>query len=385
MNNAPWWWSVLAAVALGACTSGGVVAAEAPPTVVKSAVSCPVNGRAPMGFALYPGRLMALASGRKRVAPYLQTVTARADFLSFHWDNNVPWALLAACESDLDRCDPPRRLRKSHERQQAFFDDALMTMSAPGVKRFVAINPLDIQRKGVSVSFESQQGVRNAGAPGQDRADPDVRRLYLDFVRYAVTKFRPAYFSPGIEINMYAAERPDDFDNLLSLMDEAHAVVRELDPSIVVAPSIQWEFFKRDWENASVRPHLDTLVGAMLRLADGLFFSTYPTIFGTRGNVAPEDYAFDAYGLGTNGVPVLVAEAGTQPPLQTSLITTLVGLSARHDLHGVVWFLAQDMDRLNIPVPGLRNIGLFDDARKTLRAHPGAGVWDSFFACPAAP
>lgn len=382
MNRGYRWWGALAALALGAC-AGGSVAAEPPPVVQKAAVSCPVNGRAPMGFALYPGRLMALASGRKRVEPYVRAVTARTDLLSFHWDNNVPWALLDARGSDLDRCTPRRKLRKSHERQQAFFDDALMTMNAPGVVRYVAINPLDIQRKGVSVSFESQQGVCSARPPGTDFAHPAVRRLYLDFVRYAVTKFRPAYFSPGIEINMYAAERPDDVANLVSLMAEAHAVVREIDPAIIVAPSIQWQFFKRDWQDAAVRPHLDALIEAMPRLADGLFFSTYPTIFGQRAAVTPADYAFETYGLAAAGTPVLVAEAGTQPALQAGLIETLVGLDARHDLRGVVWFLAQDMDRLNIPIPGLQNIGLFDDSRKGLRPHPGAGVWDGFFAWPA--
>lgn len=229
MNVGYWWWGALAALALGACAGGGV-AAEPPPLVQKAAVSCPAHGRPAMGFALYPGQLMALASGRKRVAPYVEAVTSRADILSFHWDNNVPWALMAACGGDLDRCAPPRRLRKSHDRQQAFFNDALTTMSAPGVVRYVAINPLDIQRKGVSASFESQQGVRGAQAPGTDFAHPEVRRLYLAFVRYAVTKFRPAYFSPGIEINMYAAERPDDFANLVSLMAEAHSMVRGIGP-----------------------------------------------------------------------------------------------------------------------------------------------------------
>ena len=384
MNTALWRWGALPVVAFGLWV-GGAVAAESPPAVAKAAVSCPVNGRAPMGFALYPGRLMALASGRKRVAPYNEAVSVRSDLLSFHWDNNVPWALLASCGADLDACEPPRRLRKSHVRQQAFFDDALMTMNAPGVLRYVAINPLDIQRKGLSASFESQQGVRSARPPGKDFGHPEVRRLYLDFVRYAVTKFRPAYFSPGIEINMYAAERPDDFANLLSLMVEAHAVVRALDPAIVIAPSIQWEFFKRDWEDVAVRPHLDALVATMPQMADGLFFSTYPSIFGSLNDVTARDYPFDAYGLAVAGsTPVLVAEAGTQPVFQTALITTLVELEAQHDLRGVVWFLAQDMDRLNIPVPGLQNIGLFDDSRKDLRAHPGAGVWDGFFACPVA-
>jgi len=384
MNVGYWWWGALAALALGACVGGGV-AAEPPPLVQKAAVSCPAHGRPAMGFALYPGQLMALASGRKRVAPYVEAVTSRADILSFHWDNNVPWALMAACGGDLDRCAPPRRLRKSHDRQQAFFNDALTTMSAPGVVRYVAINPLDIQRKGVPASFESQQGVRGAQAPGTDFAHPEVRRLYLAFVRYAVTKFRPAYFSPGIEINVYAAERPDDFANLVSLMAEAHSVVRGIDPGIIVAPSIQWEFFKRDWQDVAVRPQLDALVAALPQIADGFFFSTYPTVLGARPDVTPADYAFETYGLvPTRGTPVLVAEAGTQPALQESLIETLVGLDARHDLRGVVWFLAQDMDRLNIPIPGLKNIGLFDDSRNKLRAHPGARVWDGYFACPAA-
>lgn len=120
-------------------------------------------------------------------------------------------------------------------------------------------------------------------------------------------------------------------------------------------------------------------------MADGFFFSTYPTVLGARPDVTPADYAFETYGLvPTRGTPVLVAEAGTQPALQESLIETLVGLDARHDLRGVVWFLAQDMDRLNIPIPGLKNIGLFDDSRNKLRAHPGARVWDGYFACPAA-
>ena len=337
-----------------------------------------------MGCALYPGRLMALASGRNRVAPYDTAVAARADLLSFHWDNNVPWELLGACGSDLDSCTPPRRLRTAHQRQQAFFADAVETLARQGGIRYVAINPLDIRRQGVSDAFEAQQGVRGATAPGADLADAEVRRRYLDFVRYAVTKFRPAYFSPGIEINMYAAERPGDFANLLSLMREARDVAHSIDPNIAVAPSIQWEFFKRDRQDAAVRGALDAMLRQWPEIADGLFVSTYPNVFGNKGSIAAADYDFAAAGLPANG-PLLIAEAGVQPALQADLIAALVGLGARHDLRGVVWFLVQDMDRLNIPIPGLRDIGLFDDSRRDLRPHPGAAVWDGYLACPARP
>ncbi len=257
-------------------------------------------------------------------------------------------------------------------------------MARLNARRYVGINPLDIRRQGVSIAFERQQGVRSAQAPGTTFGDAAVRAAYLDFVRYSVGKFRPAYFSPGIEINMYAAERPEDFANLLSLMAEARAMVRSIDPGIVVAPSLQWEFFKRDWRNAQVRPQLEQLVASLPEIADALFISTYPTVLGAVRGVGAADYAFAEYGLPTTW-PVLVAEAGTQPNLQPALIRTLVELGQSHDLHGVIWFLAQDMDKLNIPIPGLRDIGLFDDSRRELRPHTGAAVWDGYLACPAAP
>ncbi len=336
-----------------------------------------------MGFALYPGRLMALASGRSRVVPYDHAVRARSDLLAFHWDNNVPWHLLAACGSNLDSCTPPKRLRKAHTRLRAFFDDARATTTAQGGVRYVAISPLDLARKGVSVSFESQQGVRRTAAPATGFADPALRGLYLDFVRYAMTKFDPAYFSPGIEINMYAREQPADFANLLSLMAEARALVRTIDPTIVTAPSIQWEFYTRDWHDPSVGPVLRQLAGAMPEIADGVFFSTYPNIFGEAGKVSTDAYSFGDFGLRVEpGTALLVSEAGTQPALQAELIGALIGLGERYDVRGIVWFLVQDMDRLDIPVPGLRDIGLFDDSTRALRPHPGAAVWDGYFACP---
>lgn len=58
MNTALWRWGALAAAAFGLWV-GGAVAAETSPEVTKAAVSCPAHGRAQMGFALYPGQLMA--------------------------------------------------------------------------------------------------------------------------------------------------------------------------------------------------------------------------------------------------------------------------------------------------------------------------------------
>ncbi len=114
------WLSVLTGLALAACSSGGASPAEvATPNVTPAAVSCPAQGRPPMGFAYYPGRLMALASGRSRVAPYERIVAERADMLSFHWDNNVPWALIETCGSELDACAPPRALRTSASRRSS--------------------------------------------------------------------------------------------------------------------------------------------------------------------------------------------------------------------------------------------------------------------------
>ncbi|HID73055.1 TPA: hypothetical protein EYP38_03875, partial [Candidatus Micrarchaeota archaeon] len=65
-------------------------------------------------------------------------------------------------------------------------------------------------------------------------ADPEFRRLYIMEARSIADEFHPQYMSLGNEINDYFILNPDEYDEYLTLFDEAYSGIKEVSPETKV-------------------------------------------------------------------------------------------------------------------------------------------------------
>ncbi|PJF41075.1 MAG: hypothetical protein D6737_00400 [Chloroflexi bacterium] len=330
-----------------------------------------------MGFAFFPTVFMSSDSPR-----YVENFDVRADLISIHWGGSVPWEVFAQC-ADITDCmlsDPVLSATRDNFLQTtaglAQFTNAFK--NDPDKRVYLAINPLNNDRSGVATNYFQSATIP---PPSDTFADPQLRMLYRRYADYMVRIFTPDYFSPAIEFNMYLRNNPADFANLISLLQEVRADAQAIDSSLVVAPTIQWEFYRFSYDNdATQRAALDALLTEWHTLGDMFMFSTYPNLFLDLTTLDASHYHFADYGFTFDAnTRLMISETGIQPEFQTTLINTLFGLTKQYQVEGIVWFFMEDADAQPFP-QNFENIGLFDDAATTLIPHPGLAVWDQWFA-----
>jgi len=330
-----------------------------------------------MGFSFYPTVFQSA-----QPTQFVVNFRARADMVTIHWDGNVPWGLLARCD-DLANCD-------------AGSDSLLIVMQA-NLKEtvdglvvqtnsfrqsgdravYLATSPLNIDRDAIVNTYA---GLRT-DPPSPTFADPAVADAYKRFVMYLVEKFEPNYYSQVIELNMYAINQPNDFANLVQLAEETYDTVKAEYPSLPIAPTIQWEFYKVGWDTPGRRHLLDSLATHWVNFGDYFPISTYPNIQLDRSSVDSTWYRFDQYGLETvAGASLMISECGIQPLMQQDMLRTLSRLLESHGGIALDYFFLEDMDHLMFP-PSFKDVGLYHDKQSpTLTPHPGLATWDSLFA-----
>ncbi len=330
-----------------------------------------------MGFALYPTVFQSALPQQ-----YVMNFRTRADLVTVHWDGNVPWPLLARCP-DLGNCDPG-----GDSLLMAMQDNLNQTVEGlrnqtgifkrdPERLVYLALSPLNIDRDGIVSTYA---GLR-ATPPGATFATPAVTEHYVRFVSYLVAQFDPDYFSPVIEINMYAVNQPGDFLNLIALAQDVYEAIKTEHPMLPMAPTIQWEFYKVGWDTQARHPLLDSLSTNWARFADFYALSTYPNIQLDRSSVDSTWYRFDQYGLDDiTQSQLMISECGVQPLMQRDMLQTLSRLLQRYKGIALNYFFLEDMDHLDFP-PSFKDVGLYHDKQSpTLTPHPGLATWDSLYA-----
>ena len=330
-----------------------------------------------MGFSFFPTLYQSADPNQ-----FLTNFNARADLITIHWSGDVPWRLLDICP-DLDNCTPvgdTTLLAISNELQLAVnglqtYTSAFKT--AANKRVYLAMSPLSNERDSVSYLY----GGHESPPPANNFADADVRANYKAFVNYMIDKFQPDYFSQSIETNMYINHNRPDYPNLISLLAEIKAELAISHPNLLVAPTIQWEFYRDSWLDPAEMPLLDSMMNHWADLGDFYPFSTYPNIKLNIGSVDSTLYEFDQFGIDLDASSkVMISECGVQPNLQAEMLRLLSDLLQQHDPIALDYFFLEDMDHLSFP-PSFVNVGLYNDINSpTLTPHPGLAVWDSLFA-----
>ncbi len=103
-----------------------------------------------------------------------------------------------------------------------------------GLGIFAAVDPLDPADRGRLAS--PPEDLADAGF-----GDPRVRSAFIAYAQYLALNLRPRYMALGMEVDLYEAARPDDFDNFVSLYFEAYDAVKDISPETLVFPTFQME------------------------------------------------------------------------------------------------------------------------------------------------
>lgn len=286
-----------------------------------------------MGFAFYPGAVIS-EDPQAFVSSYSDT----ADLMLLHFGDKVPWTVLREC-ADVDSC-------ASGELKATLDQLSLHAKNFPG-NVFVAISPLNNDRDGVATDWDGS-------AVFDDFSGDEVHALYKHWADYVQKKFSPDFFAQGVEVNMYAKSNPEDFDNLVRLLQSTK--------SSSLGPTIQWEFYKDMWLNGD-RATLEAVDWSSL--GPGLALSTYPEILDV-----PTGYSVADFGL-TMRKPFFISEAGIQSSKQAALLAELMALNP----DGLVWFFKENDNKLLDQLPNEYPHTIFKDAGMQ------SSEWKDYFTC----
>jgi hypothetical protein len=165
----------------------------------------------------------------------------RVDMVSLHMDNffGLPWPAFIA------GTDPPDVWLEKMAQIRA-------EIEALGVGVYLSLTPLGGIRDQIADLAEEVDGelfVNNAWLPGCYNFDTGPnhaahRTGYLNFVRWMVDYFQPEYLTHGIEINIYDLACPDDYDSVITLLNDVYDQGKAIDPSLPIfgtfASSMMW-------------------------------------------------------------------------------------------------------------------------------------------------
>jgi hypothetical protein len=272
------------------------------------------------GFTPFPS-----APTNSAVGTVFEFVAAEGDLIAHHFDGAIPWSHL------LEGAPLPAELASELE-GRASFDAA-----NPELVVYVATALTNLERTGVPDA--------STGDTVPDYADsfssPEVGEALMGWVDLLVDTFDPTYLNVGVELDMYAANRPDDWDNLFGLYQDIYGHVKETHPDTVVFASFQAELGDPD------------VFDDVTRFSDAVGISTYPYL---AADGIPDAEYLDRFA--SAGLPMLIAETGypagevTSPrgtvdsdaQTQAAYVAWLGERAAEQDLGFVVWFLPFDIE-----------------------------------------
>ena len=287
------------------------------------------------------------------------------------WEEFLPGGVISAETVDLTREE--KRLAEEND-----------------LEIFAAVDPLDPADRARLASPPEELADAGFG-------DPRVRSAFIAYAQYLALNLKPRYMALGMEVDLYEAARPDDFDSFVSLYFEAYDAVKDISPETLVFPTFQMEAVQNllSPPTQPARPEAPTRWHLMLHFepkVDILAVTTYPSfVF-----AAPDDIPLDYYDQlrRYSDLPVAIAamgyssgpgrdgiNEGTEEEQEAFLRRVL--RDARHlRMAFVVWFASADPPFVQEPpLDLLQHIGL---RRADGSAKPAWQVWTQEAARPLA-
>jgi hypothetical protein len=219
-----------------------------------------------------------------------------------------------------------------------------------GLEIFAAVDPLDPADRGRLASLP--EDMTDAGF-----GDERVRSAFIAYAQYLALNLRPRYMALGMEVDLYEAARPDDFDDFVGLYFEAYDAVKDVSPETLVFPTFQLEAIDNllSTSGQPLQPGAPTRWHLALRFepkVDVLAVTTYPSFVFASPSEIPSDYydqvrrrskapiAIAAMGYssgeGRDGI-----NEGTEQE-QEAFLRRVFGDAQRLNMAFVVWFASAD-------------------------------------------
>ncbi len=232
-----------------------------------------------------------------------------------------------------------------------------------GLDLFVAIDPTDA----------SEGRAHLAGLPAELRgagfADEEVRRAFIAYAQYLATNYQPKYLALGVEVNSYQQRHPEDFDQFVTLYNEAYDAVKELSPETLVFPTFQLEELLGLLPADEPYPPQWRLISRFEPRLDLLAVSSYPGLAYAGPEQIPADYyaQLESYtdrpiaiaGMGYSSGPGRNGMNDGTEDQQAAFLRRTLDVAQQLAMPLVVWFVGQDPSFTGeAPLDLMQHIGL---------------------------
>ena|GEM_PF-4439508 len=324
-------------------------------------------------------------------------VKQHSDLVALHFDttNGLPWDIL---ETGNLPADLPADFRKEFDEAAAQLNDG-----SPHTV-YVAINPLNSSRTGMQPQYGG--GAFPFGTTSSDQSfdNPRVQTALINYAKWIVDTFNPAFLAIGIEANIYDINEINNnitdgggFQAFVRCYQAVYDAIKASHPTLPIFPTQQLEYMQGSlstWNNEMA------LYGTKI---DRIGLSMYPSSQNLLPSQLTQAYVTDLLPFNTNNLPIVVTETGYgsepfsgsfiapgSPELQRDYLKWLIAAAdalpdaVKPDF--IVWFFPTDAPLAATPAfPDAAyylSMGLSD---KNLNPRETQLVWDQQLTRPLQP
>lgn len=310
-------------------------------------------------------------------------IGAHGDIISQHLDNGVPW------QEALDGKEFPKNLNDEWSFRRA--------TTPKGHAIFLSVNPLNIYRNGLAMSWTEAGGGQPLQGPwsGYRLNDSHVKQAFVTYAARAVDYFRPQYLAIGIEANILISKDPNTWQDYKELHTHAYAELKKKYPTLPIFFTIQYDHLRGLEEESKKNAGMQMdEVGDLLRSSDMTALSTYH--YGIGLNPVKDDYfapalsfkkpiAIAEFGANSKGFEIYGKKIDATPDDQGQFISFVLKKAMDDAFVFVIHFTGTDYDKLVAKIPAefqefakaWEHSGLRD---MSLAPKPALAIWDSYLA-----
>jgi hypothetical protein len=224
-------------------------------------------------------------------------------------------------------------------------------------------------------------------------ADADFKISYLKFCRELIRRFEPEYFAYAVDINLFAEQRPKQWNDFLDFARDTYTQLKNEHPDLPIFLNYNAGYFWRNPKDQELR------IRETLPYTDFVAVSAYPELSGfTDVRKLPKDFFARLAKLDPNK-PFAVAETGfphhskSKPDFQKEYLQFVLKESHYLGARFVVWFHYRDFNQIAQKaaeslkssqdsielLDSRKDYGLVDDAGNSKKSY---AVWKSWFQLP---